>query len=65
MGLLNHTGIPKLWIIAHENSHKYKNDEIFVVPLQNIQTVIFLLNLHGIPKQWAIAHKNEPKTQKR
>jgi hypothetical protein len=50
MGLLNHTRIPKLWIIAHKNSHKHKNDEIFVVPLQNVQTVIFLLNLHGIQK---------------
>jgi hypothetical protein len=36
MGLSNHTGILKLWIIAHKNSHKHKNDEIFVVPLQNV-----------------------------
>jgi DnaJ-class molecular chaperone len=28
-----------------------------VIPLQNVQTVIFLVNLHGTPKQWAIAHK--------
>jgi hypothetical protein len=28
-----------------------------VIPLQNVQTVIFLVNLYGTPKQWAIAHK--------
>jgi hypothetical protein len=28
-----------------------------VIPLQNIQTIIFLVNLHGTPKLWAIAHK--------
>jgi hypothetical protein len=64
MGLLNHPEIPKLWTIAHKNDHKCKNDEFFVVPLQNVQTIIFYLNLHGTPKQWAIAHKNGPKTQK-
>jgi hypothetical protein len=48
---------PKLWAIAHKNGHKRKNDEFFVIPLQNVQTVKFLVNLHGTPKQWAIAHK--------
>jgi hypothetical protein len=43
---------------------KCKNDEFFVVPLQNIQTIIFLLNLHETVKQWAIAHENGPKMQK-
>jgi hypothetical protein len=41
-----------------------KNDECFVMTLQNAQTVIFLVNLHGTPKQWSIAHENGPKTQK-
>jgi hypothetical protein len=50
MGLLNHLGIPKLWTLAHENSHKCKNNKFFVVPLQNVQTVIFLVNIHGTPK---------------
>jgi hypothetical protein len=65
MGLVNHTGTPKLWAIAHENGHKHKNDEFSIIPLENIQTVIFLVNHHGTPKLWAIAHENVPKTQKR
>jgi hypothetical protein len=64
MGLINHTGIPKLWTIAHKNGHKCKNDKFFVIPLQNVQTITFLVNLHETPKQWAIAHENGPKTQK-
>jgi hypothetical protein len=36
----------------------------FVIPLYNVQTIIFLVNLSGTPKQWAIAHENGPKTQK-
>jgi hypothetical protein len=55
MGLVYHSGIPKLWAIAHKNGHKYKNDEFFS----------FLVNLHGTPKHWVIAHENGPKTQKR
>jgi hypothetical protein len=35
MGLVNHPGTPKLWAIAHKNGHKRKNDEFFVIPLQN------------------------------
>jgi hypothetical protein len=61
MGLLNHTRIPKLWIIAHKNSHKHKNDEILEMAPKYVKTVIFLVNLHGTPKQWAIAHNNGPK----
>jgi hypothetical protein len=41
-----------------------QNDEFFVVPLQNVQTVIFLVNIHGTPKHWAIAYKNGHKTKK-
>jgi hypothetical protein len=51
MGLVNHPGTPKLWAIAHENGHKHKNDEFFVIPLQNVQTIMFLVNLHGPPRQ--------------
>jgi hypothetical protein len=47
MDLVNHPGIPKLWVVAHKNGHKHKNKEFFVVPLQNVQTVIFRVNLHG------------------
>jgi hypothetical protein len=36
MGLVNHPGTPKLWAIAHKNGHKCKNDEFFVIPLQNV-----------------------------
>jgi hypothetical protein len=65
MGVVNHTGTPKLWAIALENGHKHKNDKFFIIPLKNVQTIIFLVNLHGTPKLWAIAHENVPKTQKR
>jgi hypothetical protein len=65
MGLVNHTGTPKLWAIAHENGHKRKNDEFSIIPLKNIQSIIFLVNHHGTPKLSAIAHENVPKTQKR
>jgi hypothetical protein len=62
--LVNHPGTTKLWAIVHENGHKRKNDEFFIIPLKNVQTVIFLVNHHGTPKLWAIAHENIPKTQK-
>jgi hypothetical protein len=65
MDLVNHPGTPKLWAIAHENGHKRKKDEFFIIPLENTQTVIFLVNHHGTPKLWAIAHENVLKTQKR
>jgi hypothetical protein len=64
MGLVNHPGTPKLWTIAHENGHKRKNDEFFIISLENVQTVIFFVNLQGTPKLWAIAHENVPKMQK-
>jgi hypothetical protein len=61
MDLVNHPGTPKLWAIAHENAHKHKNNEFFIIPLKNVQIIIFLVNLHGTPKLWAIAHKKSPK----
>jgi hypothetical protein len=64
MGLVSHPGTLKLWAIAHENGHKRKNDEFFIIPLKNVQTVIFLVNHTGTPKLWAIAHENVPRTQK-
>jgi hypothetical protein len=36
MGLVNHPGTLKLWAIVHENGHKHKNDEFFVIPVSNI-----------------------------
>jgi hypothetical protein len=36
MGLVNHLRTPKLWAIVHENGHKRKNDEFFVIPVSNI-----------------------------
>jgi hypothetical protein len=50
MGLVNHPETPKLWAIVHENGHKRKNDEFFIIPISNIQTVIFLVNVHRTPK---------------
>jgi hypothetical protein len=61
MDLVNHPGTPKLWAIAHENGHKRKNDKFFIIPLKNVQIIIFLVNLQGKPKLWAIAHENGPK----
>jgi hypothetical protein len=61
MGLVNHPGTPKLWAIAHENGHKYKNDEFVVMPLKNVLSVMGLVNHSGTPKRWAISHKNDLK----
>jgi hypothetical protein len=55
---------PKTVDNSSQKGHKRKNDEFFVIPLQNVQTDIFLVNLHRTPKQWGIAHENGPKTQK-
>jgi hypothetical protein len=43
---------------------KHKNDEVLVMPLKHVLSVIFLVNLHGTPKLWAIAHENDAKMQK-
>jgi hypothetical protein len=65
MGLVNHPGTPKLWAIAHKNSHKCKNDKFVVMPLKHVLSVMDLVNHSGTPKLWAIAHENAPKMQKR
>jgi hypothetical protein len=36
MDLVSHLGIPKLWAVAHENGHRRKKEEFFVVHLQNV-----------------------------
>jgi hypothetical protein len=61
MGLENHPENPKLWAIAHKNSHKRKNDEFYVVPPKHVQSVIGFVNHPGTPKLWAIAHENDQK----
>jgi hypothetical protein len=58
MGPVNHPGIPKLWAIAHENGHKHKNDEFWVMPLKHVLSVMGLVNHPETLKLWAIAHKN-------
>jgi hypothetical protein len=58
MDLVNQSGTPKLWEIAHENSHKHKNDEFLVMPLKHVLSVMGLVNHLDTPKLWAIAHKN-------
>jgi hypothetical protein len=64
MGLVDHLETPKLWAIAHEKGHKFKNNKVFFCDSAlNIQTIIFLVILHGIPKQWAIAHENGHKNK--
>jgi hypothetical protein len=43
---------------------KHKNDELFVMPLKYVLSVMDLVNQSETPKQWAVAHKNSRKTQK-
>jgi hypothetical protein len=64
MGLVNHPVTPKLWAIAHENSHKCKSDQFSVMPLKYVVSVMGLVNHPSTLKLWAIAHENGPKTQK-
>jgi hypothetical protein len=44
MGLVNHSGTPKLWAIAHEKGHKRKNDEFLVMSLKHVLSVMGLVN---------------------
>jgi fatty-acid desaturase len=64
IGLVNHLGNPKLWAIAHKNSHKCKNNEFLVMPLKHVLSVIGLVNHPGNRKLWTIAHENGPITLK-
>jgi hypothetical protein len=64
MGVVNHLGTPKLWAIAHENSHKHKNDEFLVMSLKYVLSFMGLVNHPENPKLWAIAHEDGPKTIK-
>jgi hypothetical protein len=50
MGLVNHPRTPKLWAIAHQNSHKHKNDEFSVMPLKHVVSVMGLVNHPSTPK---------------
>jgi hypothetical protein len=43
---------------------KRKNDELFVMPLKYVLSVMDLVNHSGTPKLSAIAHENGPKMQK-
>jgi hypothetical protein len=64
MGHVNHPGTPKLWLIAHENSHKRKYDEFLVMSIKHVLRFMGFVNRPGTPKLWAIAHENGPKMQK-
>jgi hypothetical protein len=64
IGLVNHPRTPKLWAIAHENGHKYKNDEFWDMPLKHVVSVMGLVNHLRNPKELAIAHEDGPKMQK-
>jgi hypothetical protein len=37
---------------------KHQKDELLVVPLKHVLSVMVLVNHPGTPKLWAIAHKN-------
>jgi hypothetical protein len=39
----------------HKNGHK--NDELLVMPLKHVLSVMDLVNHHDTPKLWAITHK--------
>jgi hypothetical protein len=43
---------------------KRKNDELLVMPLKYVLSVMDLVNQSETPKLSAIAHENGPKTQK-
>jgi hypothetical protein len=53
IGLVNRPRTTKLWAIAHENGHKYKNVEFWDMPLKHVVSVMGLVNHLGNPKQWA------------
>jgi hypothetical protein len=55
MDLVNHHGTPKLWAIAHENGLKSKNDELLVMSLKHVLSVMDLVNHSETPKLWAIS----------
>jgi hypothetical protein len=61
MDLVNDPKTPKLWVIAHENGHKHKNDKFLVMSLKHVLSVMGLVNHPRTPKLWAIANKNGPK----
>jgi hypothetical protein len=44
---------------------RHKNDELFVMPLKYVLSVMDLVNQSRTPKLSAITHENGPKTQKR
>jgi hypothetical protein len=43
---------------------KRKNDELLVMHLKYVLSVMDLVNQSGTPKQWAVAQENGRKTQK-
>jgi hypothetical protein len=44
---------------------KHKNDEVLVMPLKYVLSVMDLVNHSGTPKLWAISNENGSKMQKR
>jgi hypothetical protein len=60
MDLVNPPGSPKLWEIAHENNHKCKNDELFVMPLKHVQSVMGLVNHPQNPKTVGNSSQKRP-----
>jgi hypothetical protein len=42
---------------------KHKNDELLVMPLKHVLSVMDLVNHYGTPKLLAISHENGPKTK--
>ena len=54
--VVNPPRTPKLWAMAHENSHKTCRRRVLGHGLKNISCLMVIVNLLGTPKLWAIAH---------
>jgi hypothetical protein len=50
MDLVNQSGTPKLWTIAHKNGPKMQKRRVFFIPLKNVLSVMDLVNQPGTPK---------------
>ena len=62
---VNHPRTPKQWAVAHENAHKTRKYEFWVMPSNIYQVLTVVVNHRGITKLWAITHYNVYKTRKR
>ena len=55
---VNHPRTPKQWAVAHENAHKTRKYEFWVMPSNIYQVLTVVVNHRGITKLCAITHDN-------